>query len=298
MRVFLTGATGFIGTAVIPELIANGHTVLGLVRSDAGAASITALGAEVLRGDLEDLDTLRRGASTSDAVIHAGFIHDFANFKHACAVDETAIKTLGEALANSTSTLTERPFLVTSGIGPNNPGTAKTELDPPMPHNAEYPRTSEVTGLAQQRPNVRVNIIRLPQVHDPQKQGLISYLIPIDRKAGASLYVGEGQNAWAACHISDAARLYRLALEKGKPGAAYHAVGEEGVRSRDIAESLSRGLNFPLKSLTPQEAQQQLGFLGFFSSIDMLASSAITKKELDWHPTGPTLIEDLNQAKF
>jgi nucleoside-diphosphate-sugar epimerase len=291
MKVFLTGATGFIGTALVPELIDAGHQVLGLSRSEAGAKALTAAGAQVHRGDLEDLESLRSGVAQVDGVIHAGFVHDFSRFKEVCEIDQRAIEALGSVLAGS-----DRPLIVTSGVaGLAKPGQLATE-DYGVPPNYPLPRVSEQTALALK--GVSSSVMRLPQVHDPIKQGLVTYLIAVAREKGLSAYVAEGHNRWAAGHVSDVARLYRLALEKHEAGAKYHAVAEEGVPMRDIAEAIGRGLKVPVVSLSPEEAAAHFGWLTMFASADLAASSEITRKKLGWHPTGPSLISDLDQARF
>ena len=291
MKVFLTGATGFIGTALVKELIGAGHQVLGLSRSDAGAKSLTVTGAQVHRGDLEDLKSLRSGAAQSDAVVQAGFVHDFSRFKEVCEIDKQAIEALGSVLAGS-----DRPLIVTSGVaGLAKPGQLATE-DQVVPSDFPLPRVSEQTALALK--GVSASVMRLPQVHDPIKQGLVTYLIAVAREKGRSAYVAEGRNRWAAAHVSDVAHLYRLALEKGEAGAKYHAVAEEGVPLKDIAESIGRGLKIPVKSLSPEEAAAHFGWLLMFAGADLAASSEITRKKMGWNPTGPSLISDLDQAKF
>ena len=291
MRVFVTGATGFIGSAIVQELINAGHQVLGLARSDAGAKALMTAGAEVHRGDLEDLETLRSGAAHSDGVIHAGFVHDFSRFKEVCEIDRRAIEAIGSVLAGS-----DRPLIVTSGVaGLAKPGQLATE-DQVVPSDYPLPRVSEQTALALK--GVSASVMRLPQVHDPIKQGLVTYLIALAREKGLSAYVGEGRNRWAAAHVSDVARLYRLALEKHEAGAKYHAVAEEGVPMKDIAESIGRGLKLPVKSLSSEEAAAHFGWLTMFAAADLSASSEITRNKLDWNPTGPSLISDLDQAKF
>jgi nucleoside-diphosphate-sugar epimerase len=235
MRVFLTGATGFIGSAIVPELINAGHQVLGLTRSDAGAQSLKAAGAEVHRGDLEDLESLRSGAAKSDGVIHTAFIHDFTKFKENCEIDRRAIETLGDALAGS-----NRPLIVSSGIGALAPGRLATE-DMEVLFNPAMPRVSEQTGLTQVARGVQVSVVRLPQVHDTFKQGLITYAVQLAREKGVSAYVGDGNNRWSAAHVLDVAHLYKLALDKHEAGSRYHAVGEEGVSMRQIAEVIGRG---------------------------------------------------------
>ena len=291
MKVFLTGATGFVGSALIPELINAGHQVLGLARSDGGAKALAVAGAEVHRGDLEDLESLRKGAAQADGVIHAGFIHDFSRFQEVCAIDRSAIEAIGSVLAGS-----DRPLIVTSGTaGLAAPGQLATE-DQTVPADFPLPRVSEQTALALK--GVTASVMRLPQVHDPIKQGLITYLIAVAREKGVSAYVGEGSNRWAAAHVTDVARLYRLALEKPEAGAKYHAVAEEGVPMREIAESIGRGLKIPVVSLSPEEAAGHFGWLVMFASSDLAASSEKTRKKLGWNPTGPGLIADLNEAKF
>lgn len=297
MRVFVTGATGFVGFAVAQELIAAGHGVLGLARSEEGAKSLAAIGAEVHRGDLEDLESLRSGAANSDGVIHCAFNHDFSKFAVHCEQDRRAIEVLGATLASSM-----RPLVVTSGIGSLAPGRAATEEDAPMPTTAAYPRASEQTALLVGVRGVRTSVVRLPQVHDPVKQGFVSFLIAIAREKGASAYVGEGNNRWSAAHRLDVARLYRLALEKTATGDAqverYHAVAEEGVRVKEIAEAIGRGLKIPVIAIAPEQAMQHFGFLGGFAGLDMPASSALTQERLRWHPTGPSLLADLEAMNF
>jgi nucleoside-diphosphate-sugar epimerase len=293
MRIFVTGATGFIGIPVVKELISAGHQVLGLARSEAGAKSIAALGAEVHRGSLEDHESLRSGAAGAEAVIHLAFIHDFSKFKENCEIDRQAIETLGSALAG-----TQRQLIVTSGTaGLSAPGQVATE-DMDLPPDFPFPRVSEQTALALLPKGVRASIMRLPQVHNTVRQGLITYAINLAREKGLSAYIGEGRNRWAAAHVLDVARLYRLALEKNEAGAKYHAVAEEGVRMRDIAEVIGRGLKVPVKSIPPEEASAHFGWLGMFANFDLLASSAQTQARLGWHPTGPGLISDLENMRY
>lgn len=293
MRVFVTGATGFIGSAVVKELISAGHKVLGLARSDAGAKSLTAAGAQVHRGDVEDLESLRSGAAASDAVIHLAFIHDFSNFAKNCEIDKRAIETLGTALEGS-----KRPLLITSGLATVAQRRMPTEDDAPLPPSPTYPRASEATAEALLERGVRASTVRLPQVHDTVKQGLITYLVAVAREKGVSAYVGEGHNRWAAVHVLDAARLYRLAIEKQEAGARYHAVAEEGGLVRDIAEAIGRGLRMPIASKSSEEAAAHFGWLGMFASRDLIGSSAITQQRLGWRPTGPALITDLKNMTY
>ena len=293
MRVFVTGATGFIGSALVPELIEAGHQVLGLTRSDVGVQSLTAVGAEPHRGDLEDLESLRSGTAAADAVIHTAFVHDFSRFQEVCDIDKRAIETIGSVLVGS-----GRPLIVTSGVAALAQGRAATESDDPPPVSAFYPRASEATAVALMEPGVRASVMRLPQVHDTFKQGLITYMIAIAREKGVSAFVGDGRNRWAAVHRFDAAHLYRLALEKGSAGERYHAIAEEGVPLRDIATAIGRGLNVPVVSKTPEEAKEHFGWLGSFGAMDLWASSAQTREKLSWNPTGPGLIADLNNMRY
>ena len=292
MKVFVTGATGFIGLAVVKELIGAGHKVIGLTRSEAGAKSVAAVGAEIHRGHLEDRESLRSGAAAADGVIHCAFIHDWSNFKKSCEVDQQAIEVLGAALVG-----TQRPLLVSAGIGPLAPGRLATEDDNPRSDSA-LPRVSEQAAMALLSQGVNVGVVRLPQVHDPVKQGLITPLVALSRGKGVSAYAGDGRNRWAAAHISDTARLYRLAIEKHEAGAKYHAVGEEGVSQRDIAEVVGRGLKLPVVSLSAEEAPAHFGWFAMFTTLDMPASSAITQKKLGWKPTGPGLIADLERMDY
>jgi nucleoside-diphosphate-sugar epimerase len=290
MRVFVTGATGFIGTPVVKELIAAGHNVLGMARSDEGAKSLAAIGADVLRGSLEDLDSLRQGASASDAVIHLAFIHDWSKFAENCETDHRAIEALGSVLAGS-----DRPLIVTGGLaGLAGPGQVAIEDDVIAP-DFPFPRVSEQTALSLK--GVRASVMRLPQVHDPARQGLITPAIEVYREKGVCAYVGDGLDRWPAAYVLDVARLYRLAIEKAEPNAKYHAVAEEGVSMRDIAEAIGRLLKLPVKSIGPEEAQAFFGWLGMFATYDMPASSAQTRKKLRWEPTGPGLIADLERLR-
>lgn len=290
MRVFVTGATGFIGSAVVKELIDAGHQVLGLARSDAGVKSLIAAGAQAHRGDLKGLESLRSGAAQADAVIHTAFIHDFSKFAENCEIDKRAIETLGSALEGS-----GKFMLVTSGMLTVAQGRPATEEDA---HAPAFLRGSEAAAEALLKRGVHVSVIRLPQVHDTVKQGLVTYMIALAREKGVSAYVGEGRNRWSAVHILDAARLYRLALEKQEAGARYHAVAEVGVPVREIAEAIARGLNVPLVSKTPEEAAAHFGWLKMFAGYDLIGSSVQTQARLGWLPAGRGLIADLEQMCY
>lgn len=295
MRIFLTGATGFIGSAIVPELINAGHEVLGLARSDAGAKSLTAAGAQVHRGDLNDIESLRKGAAMSDGVIHTAFIHDFSRFQEVSEVDRRAIEALGSALAGS-----DRPLLVTSGTGMSNgvPGQPTTEQEG-LDSSGETPRVaSEHAAASVAEKGVRVGVVRLAQVHNTIKQGLVTYAIELARQKGVSAYVGDGQNRWPAVHVLDAARLYRLAIENLEANARYHAVAEEGVPMRAIAEVIGRGLNVPVISVSPEEAPAYFGWLAVFAGRDLPASGVLTQQRLEWRPTGPGLIADLEEVHY
>lgn len=292
MRVFITGATGFIGSAVVKELIGAGHQVIGLCRSDDKAPALAAAGAEVYRGSIAEPDSLKDGAARSDGIIHLAFNHDFSRFVQNCEDDRRVIKALGAGLAGS-----GRPLIVTSGTAIANaaPGEPAKE-DNPTAGSEKHPRAaSEEAAASVAADGVNVSVVRLPQVHDPVRQGLISPAIAIYREKGVCAYVGDGLNRWPAAHVLDVARLYRLAIEKAEPDAKYHAVAEEGVPMRDIAEAIGRRLSLPVKSIAPKEAQAFFGWLGMFAGLDMPASSAETQRKLKWKPAGPGLIADLDQ---
>jgi nucleoside-diphosphate-sugar epimerase len=293
MRVFVTGATGFIGAPVCKELIAAGHKVLGMARSDEGAKLLASLGVEVHRGELTDLESLKSGAAAADAVIHTAFIHDFSKFQENCVIDRKAIEAMGSVLAG-----TKRPFIVTGGTGGlAAKGELATEEDSPA-LDLPLPRVSEQTALALLDKGVSAAVMRLPQVHDPLKQGLVTYAIAVAREKGVSAYIGDGSNRWPAAHVLDVAKLYRLAVEKHEAGARWHAVAEEGVSMREIAESLGRGLKLPVKSISPEEAQAHFGWLAMFANRGNASSSAITRTKLGWNPVGPTMLEDLDKAAY
>ncbi len=291
MRVFVTGATGFIGSAVVRELLGAGHQVLGLARSDAGAKSLAAAGAEVHRGSLEDLESLKRGAATADGVIHCAFIHDFSDFAANCAKDKAAIEAMGATLAGSNKT-----FIATSGVLGLAPGRSGTEEDTP---NHALPRKSEEAGLALASQGVRAMAIRLsPSVHGDGDHGFVPQLIKSARDNGFATYVGDGKNRWPAVHRLDAARLYRLALEKGASGARFHGVADEGIPVRAIAEAIGKRLGVPAVSKSPAEAGALLGFIGMVLGADAPTSSTITQERLGWKPTHVGLLEDLEKGRY
>ena len=291
MRIFVTGAAGFIGKATTQELIGNGHQVLGLARSDDNVRALEKLGADVHRGSLEDLESLRQGARQTDGTIHLAFNHDFSKFAENGQLDKRAIDAMGEALAGS-----DKPFIVTSGTLLVSPGRLATERDPVMPG---LPRLSESAGLAFAARGVRSMAIRLPQVHGGEgKCGLVNWLLNIAREKGVSATIGDGGNRWSGAHRLDVARLYRLALEKGVAGASYHAVADEGVTARDIAEIIGRHLNVPVASIRPEEAQAHFGMMAMFAGMDGAASSALTQQWLGWKPTQIGLIADISRPGY
>ena len=291
MRIFITGAAGFIGTATTKELIANGHKVLGLARSDDNAKALERLGAEVQRGSLEDLDSLRGGAKETDGTIHLAFIHDFSKFAENGQIDKRAIDAMGDALAGS-----DKPFIVTSGTLLLAPGRLATEEDPVMPG---LPRVSETAGLAFAARGVRAMAVRLPQVHGGDGRcGLVNWLLNIAREKGVSAYIGDGGNRWSGAHRLDVARLYRLALEKGLAGTSYHAVADEGVTMRDIAEIVGRHLKVPVASISPDEAPAHFGMMAMFVGMDGAASSALTQQWLGWKPAHIGLIADISRPDY
>ena len=292
MRVFVTGATGFIGSAIVRELIDAGHQVLGFARSDAAAKDLIAAGADVHRGSLEDLESLRSGAVAADGVIHTAFIHDFANYGPAAEADRRAIETLGGALAGS-----DRPLIVTSGtLLVQRKGALATEEDA---SNPTFPRKSEEVALSLAARGVHAAVLRLPpSVHGNGDHGFVPRLISIAREKGVSAFIGDGLNRWPAVHRLDAARLYRLALEKGSAAARYHAVADEGVPTREIAEAIGRGLNVPVVSKSSEQAADHFGWIAHFFGIDSPASSAQTEERLGWRPVQDGLIVDLNAEHY
>jgi nucleoside-diphosphate-sugar epimerase len=294
MRVFVTGSTGFIGTELVKELIAAGHKVRGLTRNAAGVEQLQAVGAEVHRGDLQDLDSLRSGAKGMDVVVNLAFGHDFSKFAENAAVEIKAIEALGSVLEPG------KLLVVTSGVGMTSgaPGHVRTESDPPV-DSPMIPRRPEQAAQAVAAKGVHVAIVRLPQVHDTRKQGLVPLVTQTAREKGVSVYVGDGTIRWAAAPLKDVAHLYRLAVEKTGPGVTvYNAVQEEGVSMRQIAETIGKGLKIPVKSIPPEQAGEHFGWLAHFATLDMPASSEWTRKTLGWHPTGPGLIEDLTNMKY
>ncbi|MBO7745414.1 SDR family oxidoreductase [Paenibacillus sp. MWE-103] len=291
MRIFVTGATGFIGSAVVRELIDAGHRVAGLARSDKSAAALTAAGADVHRGALDDLDSLRGGAAAADGVIHLAFIHDFSNFAAAAETDRLAIEAIGEALEGS-----GKPFVVTSGTLMLAPGRLGTEEDAAMP---TAHRRSEEAAMALVKRGVRSSIVRLsPSVHGPGDYGFIPTLIEIARAKGVSAYIGDGSNRWPAVHRLDAARLFRMAVEGAAAGARLHAVGDEGVPLREIAAIIGRRLNLPVAGISQEEAADHFGWLSFAASVDNPTSSALTQERFGWLPEHASLISDLEQGHY
>jgi nucleoside-diphosphate-sugar epimerase len=295
MRVFVTGASGFIGLAVVKELLGAGHSVLGLARSDDSAKAVAAAGADVLRGELTDLDSLRKGASETDGVIHTAFIHDFSKFMENGQIDKRAIEAMGGVMAG-----TNKPLVVSSGTAMIAPGRLATE--DMRPANEMTPRVSEQMAFGLADKGVRASAIRLaPSTHGTSeigfRAGFVSYAIQVAQEKGVSAYVGDGMNRWSQGHRLDAAKVYRLALEKGRAGAAYHPIGEEGVAIKDIAAAIGKKLNLPVTSIAPEKAGEHFGFLGMFLGLDIPASSAITQAELGWTPAGPGLLADI-EANF
>ncbi|QKG57542.1 SDR family oxidoreductase [Hymenobacter sp. BRD128] len=290
MKVFVTGASGFVGAAVVQELQQAGHQVLGLARSDASARALAAAGATVHRGSLDDLDSLGRGAAAADGVIHLAFIHDFSQYQAAAVADQRAIEAMGRVLAGS-----DRPLVVTSGLAGLAEGRLATEEDVPT----GGARISEPAALALVPQGVRASVIRLAaSVHDVGDHGFVPYLIGLARQKGEAAYIGEGQNRWPAVHRLDAARLFRLALEQAPAGARYHGAADEGIAFRDIAAVIGRHLHVPVVSKTPEQAADHFGWMARFAALDLAAASALTQQWLGWRPTHPGLLADLEQGHY
>ncbi|MBO0345148.1 SDR family oxidoreductase [Roseibium sp. CAU 1637] len=294
MRVFLTGATGFIGSKIIPELLKADHEVLGLTRSDAGAEALASMGADAYRGTLEFPAGLIAGVENADAVIHTAFDHDFSNYAANCEKDRKVIETIGAALKGS-----KRPFLITSAVGFGQPDNGGPAIEDVFNTAQAHPRiASELAANSLLEQGLDMRIMRLPQVHDLYRQGLVSYYIDIIREKAAAPFIGDGSNAWSAGHVTDVAKLYVLALDKGLAGARYNAVAEEGVSMRAIVETVAQGLGITTKSIAREEAQAEFGWFAMMAGADMAASSALTRERLGWTPSGPDLLSDLKSMDY
>jgi nucleoside-diphosphate-sugar epimerase len=293
MRIFVTGASGFIGSAIVKKLQARGYQVQGLARSEASAEKLHQQGVQVIHGDLEDIARLQNAVEQSDGVIHAGYIHDFSRMDYAAEVDQRAILAMGDVLKGS-----DRPLIVTSGTALVSPGSLATEHIRPMP--GAHPRSnSNVAALTLADRGVRVALVRLPPtVHGAGDHGFIPMIINMAKEKGAAVYIGEGENRWPAVHRDDAAELFCLAAEHAKPGAILHAVQEEGISFREIAETIGAGLALPVKSLTLEEAKTWLGWMAFFAATDNPSSSAWTRETFNWQPNGPGLLHDMREAGY
>lgn len=291
MRVFVTGASGFVGSAVVRELLSAGHEVVGLARSDQSAAALTSAGARPHRGDLADLDSLRQGAAASDGVIHCGYVHDFTDLVASARIDRQAIETLGETLAGS-----DRPLVVSAAIT-SVPGRAATEADE-APEPTVNPRASEQAALPFAERDVRVSVLRLPVVHGEDDRGFVPYLIQVARDKSVSAYLGDGTNRWPAVHRLDAARLFRLALEEAPAGTRLHAVADEGVPFRELAGVIGKHLDVRVTAIAPEQAQDHFGWMALFASLDSQVTSTLTRKQLSWKPEQPGLIADLDAGHY